>query len=225
MPDQNQEQHARVRRQRERQYEIDSITAQYADDFRSGRAPRMEAYLQRYPQYESELLEFAIYFHTIGFDADVPDASPAPALSAAAQRAMMRIRELNLSTATAPAAPSIEGLVKQGVKAGYPARKLAEAVGLTIDLLGKLEARVIAVATIPPTLVKRLADTLQVVPEAVSAYLGAARPGQAGAFYYADQPPSQQQESFLDAVQASALPPERKQEWAAIVKDDAERGG
>ncbi len=214
MPDQNEEQRALVRRQRERQYEIDSITAQYADEFRSGRAPRMEAYLQRYPQYESELLKFAVYFHTIGFDADEPDASPAPALSAAAQRALMRIRP-----------PVIDGLVKQGVKAGYPARKLAEAVGLTIDLLGKLEARVIAVATIPPTLVKRLADTLQVVPEAVSAYLGAAQPGQAGAFYYADQPPSQQQESFLDAVQASALSPERKQEWAAIVKDDAERGG
>ncbi len=214
MSDQNEEQRALMRRQRERQYEIDSITAQYADDFRSGRAPRMEAYLQRYPQYESELLEFAVYFHTIGFDADEPDTSPAPALSAAAQRALMRIQP-----------PPIEGLVKQGVKAGYPARKLAEAVGLTIDLLGKLEARVITVATIPPTLVKRLADTLQVVPEAVSSYLGAAQPGQAGAFYYADQPPSQQQESFLDAVQASALSPERKQEWAAIVKDDAERGG
>jgi hypothetical protein len=225
MPDQNEQQHARVRRQRERQYEIDSITAQYADDFQSGRAPRMEAYLQRYPQYESELLEFAIYFHTIGFDADALDASPAPALSAAAQRAMTQIRASHAPQTAAPATPAIQGLVKQGVKAGYPARKLAEAVGLSIDLLGKLEARVIAVATIPPTLVKRLADTLQVVPEAVSVYLGAAQPGQAGAFYYADQPPSQQQESFLDAVQASALPPERKQEWAAIVKDDAARGG
>lgn len=225
MPDQNEEQRPTVRQQRERQYEIDSITAQYADDVRNGRAPRMEEYLQRYPQYTSELLEFAIYFHTIGFDAEALDATPAPALSTAAQRAVLRIRERNAPIAATPAPQSIEGLVKQGIKAGYNARKLAEAVGLSIDLLGKLEARVIAVATIPPTLIRRLASTLQVMPEAVSAYLGAVQPGQAGAFYYADQPPSQQQESFLDAVQASALSPERKQEWATIVKDDTERGG
>lgn len=225
MPDQNEEQRLTVRQQRERQYEIDSITAQYADDVRNDRAPRMEEYLQRYPQYTSELLEFAIYFHTIGFDAEALDATPAPALSAAAQRAVFRIRERNAAIAATPVTQSIEGLVKQGIKAGYNARKLAETVGLSIDLLGKLEARVIAVATIPPTLIRRLAGTLQVMPEAVSTYLGAVQPGQAGAFYYADQPPSQQQESFLDAVQASALSPERKQEWATIVKDDTERGG
>lgn len=224
MPDQNEEQHTPVRLQQERQYEIDRITAQYADDYRSGRAPRMEEYLQRYPQYASELLEFAVYFHTVGFDVEALDAAPAPTLSAAAQRAILRIRERNAITSAPPVADSIEGLVKQGAKAGYSARKLAQAVGLTIDVLVKLEARVIAVATIPPTLVTRLATTLRAAPEAVAAYLGATHPGQAGAFYYSDQPPAQQQESFLDAVRASALSPERKQEWAAIVKDDAERG-
>ncbi|MGZ3637911.1 MAG: hypothetical protein ACXVCX_08755, partial [Ktedonobacterales bacterium] len=93
-----------------------------------------------------------------------------------------------------------------------------------IDVLAKLEARVIAVATIPPTLVNRLATTLQVMPEVIATYLGATHPGQVGAFYYADQQPTQQQESFLDAVQASMLSPERKQEWAAIVKHDTQRG-
>jgi hypothetical protein len=104
---------------------------------------------------------------------------------------------------------------------GYSPRRLAEAVGLTTDLLGKLEARVIAVATIPPTLVGRLANMLQVAPEAVAAYLGAANPGQSGAFYYADQPPTQQQEYFLEAIQASELSPPLKREWAEIVTRDA----
>jgi hypothetical protein len=224
MPDQNEDQRTLMRRQQERQYEIDGITAQYADDYRSGLAPRIETYLERYPQYASELLEFAVYFHTIGFDAEPLELSPAPELSSAAQRAMQQIRERNVATTATPAARSIEGLVKQGAKVGYSARKLAEAVGLTIDVLAKLEARVIAVATIPPTLVIRLATTLQVMPEAIATYLGATHPGQAGAFYYADQQPTQQQESFLDAVQASMLPPERKQEWAAIVKNDTQRG-
>lgn len=221
MPDQNEEQRALLRRQQERQYEIDRITAQYADDYRSGLAPRIETYLERYPQYASELLEFAVYFHTIGFDAEALDVSPAPELSPAAQRAMQQIR----AASATPAAQSIEGLVKQGAKAGYTAQKLAEAVGLTIDVLAKLEARVIAVATIPPTLVTRLATRLQTAPETIAAYLGATRPSQAGAFYYADQQPTQQQESFLDAIQASMLSPERKHEWVAIVQDDTQRGG
>lgn len=223
MPDQNEDQRTQMRRQQERQYEIDSITAQYADAYRSGRAPRIEAYVQRYPQYSNELLEFAVYFHTIGFDTEALDAPPDAVLSPAAQRAALQIQERR-PTSVSPVAPPIEGLVKQGAIAGYSARKLAEAVGLTTDVLGKLEARAIAVASIPPTLVRRLAGTLHVVPEAIAAYLGASQSGQASAFYYADQPPTQQQESFLDAVEASALSPERKHEWATIVKEDAERG-
>ena len=38
-----------TRRQRERQYEIDQITFQYADEYRAGRAPRIEDYVRRYP--------------------------------------------------------------------------------------------------------------------------------------------------------------------------------
>jgi hypothetical protein len=37
----------------------------------------------------------------------------------------------------------------------------------------------------------------------------------------ADQQPDQQQESFLDAVEASALSPEGKREWAEIMKAEA----
>ncbi len=166
MADNDETQRARRRDQREQQYEIDRITAQYVIEFRLDRSPHIEDYVRQYPQYTQELLEFAVYFHTVGLDAAEPDQIPA-----------------------------------------------AE------------EARAIAVATIPPTLVRRLADTLNVTPEAVASYLGAARPGDAGAFYYADQPPTQQQEPFLDAVQASALSPERKREWAEIVSEDAGRTG
>jgi len=162
-----------------------------------------------------------VYFHTVGLDAAEPNQIPAAELSPAAQKALTQIRERRAPVSIAP----LVGLVKQGAQVGYSPRKLADAVGLTTNLLGKLEARAIAVATIPPTLVRRLADTLNVTPEAVASYLGAARPGDAGAFYYADQPPTQQQQPFLDAVQASALSPERKREWAEIVSEDAGRTG
>jgi hypothetical protein len=220
MPEQGEEQQALTRQQRERQYEIDQITAQYADDYRGGRAPRMEEYVQRYPHYARELLEFAVYFHTVGFDAAEPDEVPAAGLSPAAHRALAQIRMRRASASSQP----LEGLVKRGATIGYSPRKLADAVGLTTDLLAKLEARVIAGATIPLTLVRRFADALKVAPDVVAAYLGAARPSQGGAFYYSDQPPTQQQEPFLDAVQTSALSTEQKHKWADIVKADADRG-
>lgn len=220
MTDQTNWQRASTQRQRERQYEIDRVTEQYADEYRRGRAPRMEEYLRRYPQYAQELLEFGVYFHSVELDIETLDGPPDSDLSPAAQKALARIR-----TQPAPGQiTAIEGLVKQGVAVGYSPKKLAEAVGLTTDLLGKLEARAIAIATVPITLVRRLAETLQVAPEAVATYLGAAHAGQAGAFYYADQPPTQQQQSFLDAVQASALSGELKQEWAKIVQEEAGAG-
>src|SRR5260370_29023646 len=134
MADQNEEQRALGRQQQERQYEIDRITAQYADDYRNGRAPRMEEYVQRNPQYTRELLEFAVYFHTVGFDAAEPDEVPAAELSPVAQKALAQIRERRGAALIAP----IEGLVKQGAQVASSPRKLAEAVGLTADLLGKV---------------------------------------------------------------------------------------
>jgi hypothetical protein len=204
---------AQRRQQRERQYELDRITAEYAAEYHAGHAPHIEDYVQRHPAYAQELLEFAVYFSTVGFDAPEPEEIPAAALSPAAERTLARLRERPGATSAAPLA----GLVRQGAKAGYTARTLAEAVGLTTALLAKLEAHAIEVTTIPATLVRRFAETLHVIPEAVAAYLGTAGLREAGVFYYAEQPPTQQQESFLDAVRTSSLSPALKEEWAAIV--------
>jgi hypothetical protein len=221
VPDQNEEQRAPVHRQWERQYEIDRITAQYAEEHRSGRVPHVEEYVRRYPEYAREILEFAVYYHTVGFETEALDDPVDPELSPAAEKALTRIRE---QWTASTAAPPISGLVKQGAKLGYSPRTLADAVGLTTELLGKLEARAIAIATIPSTLIRRFAATLRVAPEAVAAYLGQVRPGQTGAFYYAEQPPALQQEAFLDAVNSSALSPDLKREWADIVRDETGEG-
>lgn len=220
MADQN-----HTRRQRERQYEIDQITFQYADEYRAGRAPRIEDYVRRYPDYASELVRFAIYFHTVGFDAPALDTSPAAELSPAAQRALAQIRDSQVTAAADPAAAPLAGLVQQGISVGYTPRTLAETLRLTTDLLGKLEAHAIDAATIPSTLITRLSAVLQVTPETIAAYLGSPGQAPANAFYYADRPPVQRTESFLDAVRASTLAPETKQEWGEIVRQDMPWGG
>lgn len=223
MADQNEEHRAQVRRQMERQYEIDRITFQYVEEHRAGRAPRIEDYMRRYPDYAHELREFALYYHIAGIDIAAQDALPEADLSPAAQRALAQIREERAPTA-APVTP-IAGLVKEGSKAGYSPKGLAEAVRLTTDVLAKLEAHAIDAATIPTTLIERLSAALRVTPAAVAAYLGGSGPAQAGAFYYADKSPEQRQESFLDAVRQSALAPEMKQEWTEIVQHNTPGDG
>ena len=223
MSDQINDRRAQRRQQRRRQNQIDAIIGQYTEAYRSGQAPRIEDYVERYPELASELLEFAVYYHTIGFATESLDGPPAAELSPAAEKALARIRERSAAYTQAPAAAvaPIESLFARGMDLKLAPPQLAATVGLTAPLLARLDARKIAVATIPRTLIQRLADALKTAPEVIAAYLGATQAGQAGAFYYADQPPTETQESFLDAVQASALTPEQKREWAEVVKTDA----
>jgi len=217
MSDQHDEQRAHTRRQRERQYEIDRITFEYATEHRNGNNPRIEDYVRRYPQYASELLEYALYFHTVGFDRQTLVGPAEPALSPAAEKAMARIRALS-----AQAAPVVvESLVQLGLRANYAPPQLAAAVGLNGALLQRLEAHAISAASIPGALIQRFADVLKTAPDAIRAYLGASP---AGGFYMADQQPDQQQQTFLDAVETSALSPERKREWAEIVNAETKSG-
>ena len=202
------------RAQRRRQYEIDSIIAQYVDAYHAGQSPRIEDYVQRYPHYTGELLEFAVYYHTIGFATEALDGPPDPALSPTAEKAMARIREQSM--ASAPIA--IQSLVQLGLDAKYTPPQLAAAVGLDSALLQRLEAHAIAAVSIPRALIQRFADVLKTAPEAIAAYLNATP---AGGFYMAEQQPDQRQQTFLDAVDASALSPEGKREWAEIVRAEA----
>lgn len=219
MPDQEHDDRERARR--ERQYQIDVITFRYAEEHRAGRAPRVEEYAARYPEYAAELTEFALYFHAIGGDLPAADAAPAAALSPAAAAALARIQASHADQG-APSAPALDGLVAQAARVGLAPRTLAEAVRLSTELLARLEAHSIDAATIPGTLVRRLASALKVAPDVVSAYLGATGPAAVGAFYYADQAPERSpQQSFLEAVQASALAPDLKREWAEIAAADA----
>jgi len=199
---------------RQRQYEIDRITARYVEEHHAGRSPRVEDYVRQYPQYAREIRLFVTEYLLLGQRLPEPDPVPAESLSLAALAALARIRT-ELPASTAP----IAGLVTRGIEQGYPLPRLAAAVGISMDVLAKLDAKAIAASTVPFTLVERLAEKLRATPAAVAAFLVGSAP--AAALYYAEQAPEQRQESFLDAIQASGALDERaKQEWAAIVARD-----
>jgi len=200
-----------------RQYEIDRITARYEDEYRAGKSPKIAEYIQRYPHYAQELAEFALFYHTQGLDQGEPGPTAASQLSPAAQATRARLHEQVLSHAN----PPLSGIIKQGRQAGYMAPKLAEMVGLSLDILAKLDAHAIIGASIPRALIRRLADTLRVSPEAVASYLGHQQAAPGGAFFYAEQAPEQRQESFLEAVQNSpVLSPEQKRAWAEAAEQE-----
>jgi hypothetical protein len=206
---------------RERQYELDAITLEYAIAWDEGQSPRVEDYAARYPAFAREIAAFALYYATIGHPHGSDAPEPEPALAPAAERALGRIAASITPVGAAPApAGRLDGLMRQGARVGYPAPQLAKRVGLSPDVLAKLEAHRIEAATVPEALVRRLAATLHVTPTAVSAFLS--HPGaRRGTTSSQASAPRQQREPFLEAVRASALTPQQKDEWAKIAAGEA----
>lgn len=210
--------------------ELLRITAEYAEEARSGAAPRISDYVRRYPHYARELVEYALAFSAVFADQPAPDERPAAVPSPAARKALAFIREQSAAYETAAAAApapapaeaeAIDSLLKRGVAVGYSPARLFSELGLSADLGAKLEAHAIAVATIPRTLVERLARLLQTSAEAVQAYLASTRPQAQGAqLYLAERPPEYSQQPFLDAVEHSTLSEDEKHAWVEIARRD-----
>lgn len=204
------------REQALREDALDSITAQYANEYHVGKSPKVEDYVRRYPDYAAELIEFALHFHAVTAHLPPVAEARASALSPAAQRVLAKARQ----SASAPATETrILSLAKSAKAAGLSMSKLGATVGLNMVLVGKLDLRAVTPGDIPRELIKRLADALQTPVEAVSAYLG--KPVQANAFFYADTPPQPGQETFASAIQNSTLSSDQKREWAEIMAREA----
>jgi hypothetical protein len=212
---------------RERQYQLDAITLEYALAWDEGQSPRVDDFARRYPKFAREIAEFALYYATIGHGDDPAVGAAALDLIPAAAHALSQIAAGSAPAAAAPrratppAAAALDGLMRQGMRLGYPAPKLARRVGLSPDVLAKLETHAIKARTVPESLVLRLAQTLNVTPKAVSGFLSGPPAGSEPAPPRAGGPRRPRQESFLEAVRASALTPRKKAEWARIAEGEA----
>lgn len=203
---------------RERQFEIDRITARYAAEFKSGRKPDLADYLTRYPDYAAELADFIATYHLALVDLPEPDETPEPVRSPAFARALAAIRAREEAAA---AHPALTGLVDRALDAGLSVREFAERVRLSPSIVMRLDAHAIAGASIPRELFRRLAVALDVQVEAVMGFLGAS-PQASAAFFYADEAPATIQDDFLTVLEASDdLAPDRKAEWRQISASEA----
>ena len=181
-------------------------------------AENLQKWVKRYPQYRRELVDFAVAWAEQLILPPAPELGP-EAEKALIDRAMSHVlnvaynRDLQEQQRAENDDP-IHSLTGETQRAGMNARELAEACGLDVALISKLNSRQIKPETIPAQLVSLLGKLLQKSTTAISVYF--AEPPQAAtgmAFLARRKPMSGAQQSFADAVRASSLSEAEKARW------------
>jgi hypothetical protein len=211
---------------REQEKAVQLLTARYVSELRAGHHPRLSDYLSRYPQYADVIVDFVTYFHAI--EVDVPEEIEIiPTLSQASLAALDEAwkRVLNADFVVYNALNSLQ-MAANTVHKSFS--ELAVEIGLSQDILKKLDQHSIDAATIPRELCHRLAKALQRSLGAVEMYLGlvtrkqrAQGVAESPATYHAvDQPVLDMQSlRFQEAIEQSKhLSDEQKVVWYNILE-------
>ena len=174
----------------------------------------LREWLSCYPQFQEELVAVSQQVWTKGPDwLSADDSGGAgeepeedPELIAAGRHALAFL--LPETTIDLPAANSelpLVSLLAAAKAKGLSARDLAQALRLDIPLLARLEQRLIRAATIPRSLVERIAQTVDFSIADVTNYLRGGPSLAASAHYKAMQAPrAGEQSDFLEVLKSSS---------------------
>ena len=213
---------------REQEEAVQRITARYVAEQRAGHHPRLRDYLSRYPQFADAITDFVTYYHAI--EANIPEeigvVSPlSQATRVALDEAWRRVLRPDSVATTVNSS-----LQKAANNAGKSFSQLAAEIGLSLDILKKLEQHIIDAATVPYEVLHRLASALLQPLVVVEMYLGFAEHGQlaqvvaeAPAPYCVDEQPMTtiQTQSFREAIeQSTQLSDEQKGAWRSILEKE-----
>lgn len=200
------------------------ITARYVAQVQAGQRPSLSAYLARYPQYASDIVDFVVYYHTV--EASMPTRMGADTFLTPISLEVLRRFQMG-------------GLLQQPTQRlnllpfanerSFALVELADRLNVSLDIMIQLEQRMIEPATIPDELYKRLAAALEQPVEVVQDYFreddqarqGAgnrAKPRLWVAEGQAHYPDTAQQQSFRQALEASSLiSAEQTADWETIL--------
>jgi hypothetical protein len=155
---------------REQEEIIQRLTARYVLEFRAGHHPRLSAYLSRYPQYADVIADFVTYYHAI--EVGVPEEMEIiPPLSQVSRAALDEAWK-NVLNADFGVYSTLNSLRMAANSVNKSFSQLALEIGLSQDILKKLDQHSIDAATIPQELCRRLAKALHRPLAAVVMYLG-----------------------------------------------------
>lgn len=213
-----------------REEAVQRITARYVAEVRAGGSPRLGDYLARYPQYTDAITEFVIYFHTIegallkedevlslADNIQPLSESSRMALKQAWERLSQSEKALNEGPMTA---------LRIAANRGLSFSEIASKMGLSEDIVEKLEQRRIDASTIPQEVLKRLANILEQQLDIIKMYFGLAGRTPLGAvaessasYKIEDYEASEtQKQSFREAVEQSVkLAAVEKDMWREIL--------
>ena len=212
---------------REQEEAILRITAQYVDEVRAGQQPKISDYLARYPQFAGEIAGFVTYYHTVeaGLPGETDIASP---LTEDFRIAINSARERVLQ-AEAQSTRKLTTLLVTLHKQRLTLSQLADKVGISVDIVAKLEQRRIKASSIPGEIYKRLGEALQQPVRAIEAYFEPPT-GQASyrqqvaetqTAYQVDKSPNLPAQSFRGALEESVqLSEEQKLAWYDILNHE-----
>jgi hypothetical protein len=206
---------------REREEFVQRITARYVEEVRTGLRPNVSDYLVRYPEYADEIADFIAYFHA--FEGDLPyETQSMPVLSGQFQGAIDTAWERVLPSLGQPNG-TITSLLGTAAKRHLTVSQLAERLGLSKDILLKLEQHTIIATTIPGELITLLAKVLQEPSSAVQAFFGISQTQQtlqlaeAQATYQVNGQAQSFQESIEESEQLSG---EQRHAWYVLLEQE-----
>jgi hypothetical protein len=203
--------------------DINVILADYMDAAAQPGGTRLQDWVQRYPQYEAELVRFAVYQH-------VTQHSPAavgddPAAEARYLERVRAIRQRMMAEIGVPAPtasrPALTSLLDAASAVGLRVPELAKILHLSPPEILKLNQRLYRAASLPKALVAQIAGALNRPFDDVAAYLRLPPTLSAQASYRADSAPRvQEQEDFAESIARSrSLTQTQKAEWLAQTGD------
>lgn len=211
---------------REQEEVVQRITARYIAELRAGHQPRLSDYLSRYPHYADAITDFVAYYHAA--EVDIPEETDSIPPLSQASRAALDDAWKRVVHSESGANTSLVALRVMAENQGKSFPQLALEIGLSIDILEKMDRHIIDTATIPKEACKRLAKALQQPLIVVETYLGLAGRKQLKlglaeepATYSMEVQSRVQAQSFREAVEQSMrLPNEQKDTWRAILAEE-----
>jgi hypothetical protein len=198
---------------------LDDVLNEFVAEHERPTAEAVAQWARRYPQYRHELIDFAAAW------AEQLLRPPAPELDADVEkvlidRAMSHVLNVEFSRNEHTQVhkrnePPIDSLIGEGKKVGFSStQEFAEACGLDVVLMSKLNNRQIRPRSVPSRLISHMARLLHRAAEAIAEYLARPPKGLAGkAFLSRGKPQNTEQQSFADAVRASSLSDAEKACW------------
>lgn len=165
----------------------------------------LDEWIRLYPEYEEELIEFAVSWSLMKWLPPAPDAEEVDE-DTLVLRGMSVVQNLlhaqSLGSASEPVVP-FTSLLEEGRTRGFKPRQLAQEVELGDSVLRKLDRRLIRYTSIPQELIESLAEVMQSETTRVATYLQQSPTLVTATEHRSEQAPVlTDQEDFFDAVRA-----------------------